>query len=379
MPTLRSHFAPILLNNPELRITYDGTSLDPTQEIVGDTAITVPVRTDGVQHSDLKLRIIEWRQSKHRAIYYGPDDQHFIHEEIGSDVESQFSFSAYITWPELNGQAGYLSLGELAPEPINEVWKTAREAIRKHFATRRRHRRREQVEHWKKAGVYPYKEAPKSETEKVERAVFDVVSGALSTHIPNRNKVGARLTLALLRDAIRHEPEKLTTVLHEVASLDAEDLEIFTRLLCETTLPAIIKSANIVASRNKFLLALNHLLFDPEGSRAVGERDHLHHILEGELWIFGEGYNMMNSEKGLTQVLHTHLQLSGLPDRDVAAVKRWNGKTGRVDLHLAAKSQEHDRIRHLIVELKAPDITIGRKELDQVEDYANVLASDFAV
>jgi len=36
----------------------------------------------------------------------------------------------------------------------------------------------------------------------------------------------------------------------------------------------------------------------------------------------------------------------------------------------------HDRIRHLIVELKAPDIKIGRKELDQVEDYANVLTSN---
>ncbi len=375
LPTLRSHFAPILLDNPELRITYDGTSLDPTQEIVDDTMLTVPVSTDSVQHGDLKLRIIEWREGKHRAIYYGSDDQHFVHEEVGSDVESQFPFSAYISWPDLSGQAGYLSLGELAPEPINEMWRTAREAIRKHFATRRRHRRREQVEHWKEAGVYPYKEAPKSETERAERAVFDVVSGALSTHIPNRNKA-ARLTLALLRDAIRHEPEKLTTVLHEVASLDAEDLDIFTRLLGETTLPAIIKSANIVASRNKFLLALNHLLFDPEDSRAVGERDHLHRILEGELWIFGEGYNMMNSEKGLTQVLRTHLKLSGLPDRDVAPVKRWNGKTGRVDLHLAAQAQEHDRIRHLIVELKAPDTKIGRKELDQVEDYANVLTSD---
>lgn len=85
---------------------------------------------------------------------------------------------------------------------------------------------------------------------------------------------------------------------------------------------------------------------------------------------------MMNSEKGLTQVLRTHLKLSGLPDKNVTTVKRWDGKTGRVDLHLAARAQEHDRVRHLIVELKAPDITIGRKELDQIEDYANVLASN---
>ncbi|MGH3672897.1 MAG: hypothetical protein ACRDSH_20070 [Pseudonocardiaceae bacterium] len=161
-----------------------------------------------------------------------------------------------------------------------------------------------------------------------------------------------------------------------VTSLKPDDLDVLTRLLAETTLASIIKSANVVANRNKFLLALNHLLFDPDDSQMVGERDHLHRILEGELWIFGEGYNMMNSEKGLTQVLRSHLKLSGLPDKNVITVKRWDGKAGRVDLHLAARAQEHDRVRHLIVELKAPDITIGRKELDQIEDYANVLASN---
>ncbi|MEU2142687.1 hypothetical protein ABZ496_36930, partial [Nocardia rhamnosiphila] len=45
---------------------------------------------------------------------------------------------------------------------------------------------------------------------------------------------------------------------------------------------------------------------------------------------------------------------------------------------LAAKASEHDRLRHLIVELKAPDITIGRKEVDQVEDYANAVLSNNA-
>jgi hypothetical protein len=83
----------------------------------------------------------------------------------------------------------------------------------------------------------------------------------------------------------------------------------------------------------------------------------------------------MSSERGLTELLRTHLRLQGLPAKDAVPVKRWDGKTGRVDLHLAAKYQEHDRVRHLIVELKAPDITVGRKELDQVEDYGNAILS----
>jgi hypothetical protein len=93
--------------NPDLNISYNGASLDPTQEIVSDTILSVPVRTDSTQHGDLKLRIIEWRQGKHRAIYYGPDDQHFVHEEVGSDVESQFPFSAYTTLARPK-QAGWL-------------------------------------------------------------------------------------------------------------------------------------------------------------------------------------------------------------------------------------------------------------------------------
>ncbi|WIE81374.1 hypothetical protein [Curtobacterium sp. MCSS17_016] len=134
-------------------------------------------------------------------------------------------------------------------------------------------------------------------------------------------------------------------------------------------------TTSLTASRRKFLAGLEHLLFDPEDSKKVGERDHLHKILEHELWIFGEEYHFMNSERGLTQMLRTHLQLEGLPNGKVEPVKRWDGKSGRVDLHVAAKSQEHDRVRHLVVELKAPDVVAGRKERDQIEDYVNVVVS----
>lgn len=213
--------------------------------------------------------------------------------------------------------------------------------------------------------------------ERAERAVFDVVSGTLVQHISTRNR-DARLTLALLRDALRHDPDKLTTILHEVVSLSEADRDTLTRLLSETTLSAIIRSANLVTSRHKFLAGLEHLLFDPTDSGDVGERDHLHKILENELWVFGEGYHLMSSERSLTELLRSHLKLQGLPDRGVAPVKRWDGKSGRTDLHLAARHKEHDRIRHLVVELKAPDISAGRKEIDQVEDYANAVLSNAA-
>ncbi|MDQ1292627.1 MAG: hypothetical protein QG608_507 [Actinomycetota bacterium] len=373
VPTLRSHFAPALLNDKTLTITYDGATLDPTQEIARDTQIPVIFGENGVHEA--AVRVIEWRSGKHQAVYFGPDDDHFPYEEPGSQVESQFSFSAYITWSGLGvDELTVLGLGDMAPEPVSDLWKCSRKAIRDHFAARRRERRREQIEQWKDTGAYPYKGEPASEPERAERAVFDVVSGTLVPHISKIQK-DARLTLALLRDAIRHDPDKLTTILHEVVSLNDTDRDTLSQLLSETTLSAIIRSANLVACRHKFLAGLDHLLFDPQDSGQIGERDHLHKILEHELWIFGEGYHLMSSERGLTEMLRNHLKLEGLPDTKTTTVRRWDNRTGRTDLHLAARYKEHDRIQHLVVELKAPDVIAGRKEIDQVEDYANAVLS----
>lgn len=374
--TLLSHFAPALLNDPSLTISYDRSALDPARAIEHDTSIEFSFGNADEQVAT--VRIIEWKSGKHHAIYFGADGDHFPFEEPGSPVEAQFAYSAYVTWDGLGAdELAVLGLGDMAPDPVGQLWKAARTAIREYFNARRRERRREQVEQWKESGIYPYMGEPTSEPEKAERAVFDVVSGTLVPHI-SKAKNDAKLTLALLRDAIRHDPDKLTTILYDVVSLNDADRDTLTRLLSETTLSAIIRSANLIASRHKFLAGLEHLLFDPQDSNMVGERDHLHKILEQELWVFGEAYHLMNSEKGLTQLARTHLKLEGLPTSDLIPVKRWDGSSGRVDLHLAVQFKEHDRIRHLVVELKAPDITLSQTELNQVEGYVNTIRTNAA-
>jgi len=373
---LRAHFAPALLNDSSLKITYDKSTLDPSAEIERDTPIDVPFG-DSEEHQ-ASIRIIEWRSGKHRAIYFGPDADHFPFETAGDSIERQFSYSAYVTWPSLgHEELSLLTLQEMANGEVGDLWQAVKRAVRDHFNSRRRERRREQIQVWRDSGIYPYTGEPKTETEQAERAVFDAVSGTIANQIP-KTKREAQLTLNLLKNALHQDPDKLTTILHEVVSLNDDDREALTKLLGETTLPAIIRSANLIANRHKFLTGLEHLLFDPDDSDEVGERDHLHKILERELWIFGESYHLMSSERSLTELLRNHLKLQGLPSKDVEPVRRWDGKSGRTDLHLAARTREHDQIRHLIVELKAPSITIERKELDQVEDYANAILSNAA-
>jgi len=73
-----------------------------------------------------------------------------------------------------------------------------------------------------------------------------------------------------------------------------------------------------VTSRNRFLSDLEHLLFDPHDSNEVGERDYLHRLLEHELWIFGEVYHLMNTERGLTDMLRTHPSSKTCPLRELS-------------------------------------------------------------
>jgi hypothetical protein len=362
-------FAPALMREPNLQITYDTKSLDPAEHVLHDNP-PQPVTFDGGQ---VWLHIIEWKSGKERHVYFGSDDTHFAWDESAKELDSQYPYSAYVTWIGASSEVlSQASLHDGAVEPVASMWTAVRDAVREHFDLRRHTERRLQISEWKDQGLYPYEGQPTTEAERVERAVFDVVSGTLANQI-STSKDPARLTLALLRDAIRHDPERLTTILNAVIKLKPEDRESLTGLLAETTLPAIIRNAGLVSDRTKFLASLDRILFDPSDSKVVGERDHLHKILLHELWVFGEEYSLMNSERGLTQLARTHLKLTGLPDTSVKPVKRSDGTSGRVDLHLAVSDKEHGRLRYLVVELKAPSVKLSSKEVDQAKSYADTI------
>jgi hypothetical protein len=67
LASVQSHFAPILLNEAGLTIRFDGTILDPGQEIFHDTRLDISF---GEAPHRAQLRIIEWRSRKHRALYF---------------------------------------------------------------------------------------------------------------------------------------------------------------------------------------------------------------------------------------------------------------------------------------------------------------------
>ncbi|MGC5033957.1 hypothetical protein [Micromonospora sp. DT229] len=125
-----------------------------------------------------------------------------------------------------------------------------------------------------------------------------------------------------------------------------------------------------------FLTALQHMVFDPEVRRVLKERSQLHKILENEVWVFGERFNLLVSDRSLDAVLDRHLHAIGREIRNQVPVRRPDGRVGIVDLMLSRARREHDRHQHLVVELKAPHVTVGHKEINQIEDYALAVVTD---
>ncbi|GAB6938843.1 ATP-binding protein [Isoptericola variabilis] len=372
---LTATFAPYLIARPDVAVVYDGARVQPGDSIEGDTAYEIEWWHEGVARK-ATLRIIEWKQGSERAIHLC-DGSGVPIDALDRAPAPDFRYSAYVLWDDMpeHHNEWILARMETTPSVLGALLAEVDRVLERHFDDRRAQRRRELVEEWKAGSVYPYEGEPSTEEEKVERATFDVVATSIRRHIPS-GRQQKKLTLGLLRESIQQRPSDVSALLDQYVGLAADERDQLEHLLKRTSLSRVIQASSNVTNRLEFLRALELMVFDPETNKMIGERAHLHRILESELWVFGEQYNLMISERGLTAALDRHLEILGDARTDAAPVKQIDGRSGRLDLLLSASATEHDRNRHLVIELKAPKVVAGQKELAQIKAYAMAVAED---
>jgi hypothetical protein len=374
---LTTTLAPYLIARPDIEVVYDGARLNPRDNIEDEQTYDLAWELDG-EHYRGNLRIIEWKSAKGCEIHLC-DGEGVPVDTLATAPAADFRYSAYVMWdgmPEHYSDWMLVGLEHAeAPSILGVLLKEVDRVLNEHFEARRALRRRELVEEWKSGNVYPYDGEPKTEEEKVERATFDVVATSIRRHIPTGSRQ-KKLTLGLLKRSIEQRPSDVSALLDEYVGLPADEREQLERLLKRTSLSRVIQATSNVTNRLEFLRALELMVFDPEANKMVGEREHLHRILESELWVFGEQFNLMVSERGLTAALDRHLKLLGEDSVGSAPVTRLDGSVGRLDLLLSVAATEHDRNRHLVVELKSPKVVAGPKELAQIKSYAKAVAKD---
>lgn len=162
----------------------------------------------------------------------------------------------------------------------------------------------------------------------------------------------------LVLDAL--ETDEYWTVCREIEAAEKSDVFIFAQALDKFGLADLAFIGLQAERRRTYLDSLDKLATDPATTESQ-----MHTALQHSLWIFGNEYSVMSSNRQLRSIVQDLTE------------KKYKGEddTDRPDLLLAANVEG----RHLLVEFKRPSITVGRDAENQAIKHADTLSGQLGV
>lgn len=377
-------FAPYVLQYPNAEIWYNGLRVDPDVTIqrwqeLPHTIVQLANRTI----DDLKVKVIEWKSaSDTRQIHFGGEDGIVLGSQPAHVTAPGFEYSAYAYSAFFQEVADHnlLELDNLNEPDFMVVLAHIRQALTDYFRTRMSEQSLGIIQDLKDQGAYPYEGEPRDEIERRERQVFDIATYAINSHSRDFHKAETslkKMTLTLLKEAIKHNPDDISTILQAVVNLPKAKQSEFSSLLKKTELGNIIGASSLISDRITVLGVLKGMVFDPKFRRTVKERGELDVLVRDHTWMFGERFHITMAETGLTKVMNRVAEDLGAKRKGRRILKK-DGSVGRVDCFLGRSVPHSDagKREYLLIELKRPSLKLGRKELDQVEDYVNAIREE---
>ena len=377
-------FAPYVVEYPDAQISFNGFVVDPKLTISRSEELPhFIIELPGRKVEDLKVKVIEWKAATDtRQIHFGGEDGIVLGSQPAGVTAPGFEYSAYAYSAFFQEVADHhlLELDDLNEPDFMAVLTHIRQALTDYFRSRISEQSLGVIQDLKDQGAYPYQGEPRDEIELRERQVFDIATYAINEHSRDFSKAETslkRMTLTLLKEAIKRNPDDLSTILQAVVNLPKAKQSEFSTLLKKTELGNIIGASSLIAERITTLSVLKGIVFDPKYRFTVKERGELDVLVRDHTWLFGERFHITLAENGLTKVMNRVAEDLGTKRRSGKVTKR-NGSVGRIDCFLgrSVPHSDENKREYLLIELKRPSLTLGRKELDQVEDYVNAIRGE---
>lgn len=373
---LTARLAPALLGLADVTVTYRGTPLDPRAHIEQVHRFTLDVPADQLHgHPAPELQVVAWSQDmKSKEVFICDDTGAVVTElQVKGLPMAPLHWTAYLLWGGFRDPA-LITVTDLHHPDVRhgQLIQVARFRLAEFLQEALERQRGHLIAEWKAEGVYPYPGDPATPTDAVERELFDVVAVVASPAI-GKDAKQKKLSLKLLQETVRSEPGRTRKILNAVLGLSQEEKDVLSELLERTHLGAIVRAADMAASRLDFVRGLRRLLYSDETKKVFREVDQLHPMLVNEPWIFGDEWMLSLSESGLTGVVRSALTKLG-SDVEFAPtpVKLPSGKAGRVDMVFYRHLPESESTRHLVVELKRPK-KITMTEYGQISNYITAI------
>lgn len=370
-----------------ITLVIDGEELDVKAGILSEKTEKFEVKEElpggRVVEADFTLSMYHWKDAGIRKRFFcgARGDVLLEDAKTGIPPKKNFGHSIYISSSYLDKLAEENTVGLLY---IDEIYPSLEEKIKERVGKFHlgilSDRVQGKLQQIKKSKNYPYQEPATTPMEEAKRQIYDIYLAEMLESPKNPLGTGGTSTdaviLHLLKDAMEKNPSSLIQILHELLNLANDEIEELAHLLDNHSFSNLIKSSRLVLDRLNFIEDLEHILFDKKAKKIVLERTHLHKILENETWIFGDHYELGNSDNSLKNVLRTHLAELG-KDVAIADDVPLEGQHKVLDIVLSKQFQRDAEKRdYLIVELKRPGAELGEKEFAQIRKYARLVSQD---
>jgi Histidine kinase-, DNA gyrase B-, and HSP90-like ATPase len=176
--------------------------------------------------------------------------------------------------------------------------------------------------------------------------------------------------LDLLIDS--NEKDRVFAVLDDIVELTPEERESLSEILKKTKLSSIIETIKLIEDRFIALMQLKEMVYNPD--LGANEVDHLQKMIESHYWIFGEEYHLVTAaEPKFEEALRRYIYK--LTEIDEPVKIDHPHRLKEMDIFACRQSFAKNRIDNIVVELKHPNIKLGRNQLNQVDNYLQVILS----
>lgn len=381
VPEILLTFAPYLHAYSDITLKYNGITIDSTRYIESEDEQEYIFVETGKSPVKARALFIRWKDSiSGREYICGESGVVYDEKDYAPLKTGRLSIYLLSDHFEQMHRENTLSMG-LADNAYAYFDEEAKKHVKEILQQKANEDAVAEIARLKVEGSYPYADTPADDVVKAEQSMFDVLAVEVNRVVPQLRSApmqAKKLTYRLMREAINTNPSSIKTILTEVFNLSKEKQDELAELLTHTHLTEIVDVAKTVAERLNFIYVLEQMVYNDSIGKAIRERTQFHRVLLKELWVFGEKYALGTSDQSLKNLLKAHIQCLGrdelIPDIPPEAT---DDLTRIPDICLFQKiCPGYEQYEHLVIELKRPTLTLTKKEVDQIQDYALKVAKN---
>ncbi|WP_061038261.1 ATP-binding protein [Vibrio coralliirubri] len=389
LPYITKNLSCYLLVSKDISVKVDGKKLEP---IAHKTSLS----DYSVEGFDFSARYVTWSENPKCASYVyfiNKKTQKVVHKVPTKLKKAGFYTSAYVEsdfFDNFEPTRGALNLDNTfnldSPEFI-EVLKSSKKALTDLFRAHQLKEVERLIDDYDENDIFPNYEKMgvvdiiaeyKEETLKNTIKILYQAESSLFKKIKN-DKKHMKVFIGLL-DRISFSPtEDLFSILDGVINLSSQEESDLATVLKENKLSNITKAITKITKRQEVLDILKSLIDD---HTADAKEKHIQKIIENNLWIFGEQYNLLTAEEpDFEDGLRELLKINGNEDYYKKGSVVHKDKNGEMDIFCTRRFKEVDingneYYRCLVIELKRGSENIKDTHYQQLQKYFSVIESN---